>query len=400
MERNVPLRGLETDAIDNVYVFIADSVRYDALPQRVSDRGRSFKMAAAALCTPQAVPSIATGMDAPHHGVTWFNESLTNSLPTLFDLDVTTGYNEVVWEGRAVQDILNDPGTVNLETADEPFVVLEHDNGGHSPYVGYKDHTTAEMFSEISDVEQLRELYLRTVEKSTDRFEQRLQVLERRGLLDNTLVIYLADHGELLGEHGGFVGHGLPAAPEVVYVPAVFIHDSLENKHGETFLHHTDLFPTIQSLVDDSKPVIDCDGQSLLTALNPDRPAYTQGVMRPNAKYRDTVLDPNYDASSIWTADGGYVINETSKFVLPLTAMYDALFSGYTGSFGGGQSTPRKLLDTITHYLASERTYGTPSISKSEARQLTERVASVTVEPEQRSLDEETKEHLEQLGYR
>lgn len=400
MERNVPLRGLETDKIDNVYVFIADSVRYDSLPECVADRGRTFKMAAAALCTPQAVPSIATGLYAPRHGVTWFNESLNESLTTLFDLDATTGYNEVVWEGRAVQDILNEPGTVDLETLDEPFVVLEHDNGGHSPYVGYKDHATAEMFSKISDVEQLRDLYRRTVDESTSRFEQRLRILEQRGLLENTLVIYLADHGELLGEHGGFIGHGLPAAPEVAHVPAVFIHDSLENDHGDTFLHQTDIFPTIRSIIGGPGQTVDCDGQSLLTGLKLDRPAYTQGVMRPNAKYRGTTLDPNYDAPSIWTADGGHVINETSKFVLSLTAMYDALFSGYTGAFSGERSTPRKLLNTFIHYLTTEQTYGTPSISRSEAREMVERISDITVEPEKRSLNEETKEHLEQLGYR
>ncbi|WP_049925906.1 sulfatase-like hydrolase/transferase [Halopiger goleimassiliensis] len=400
MERNVPLRGLETNAIENVYVFVADSVRYDELPDRVADRGRSFKMAASALCTPQAMSSIATGRYAPRHGVTWFNDSLNASMPTVFDLEIASGYNEVVWDGRAVGDVLGEPGSVDLETVEEPFVLFEHDNGGHSPYVGYEDRSTAEMFAELSDCEELRDLYRRTVEASTDRFEERLRLLEERGLRENTLVIYLADHGELLGEHGGFVGHGLPSAPEVAYVPAVFVHPSLGNDHGETFLQHVDLFPTIRSLVGGTADRVETDGKSLLSPIEPDRPAYTQGIMRPNESYRDTFMDPNYDAPSVWTADGGYVFNETSTLVLPLTATYDALFSGYTGSFAGGPSTPKRLLNAYRHYLAGERTYGEPSISKADARGMAERISSITVETETRSLDEETKAHLEQLGYR
>ncbi|ELY45338.1 sulfatase-like hydrolase/transferase [Natronorubrum bangense] len=398
--RPSPLGELDTDAIENVYLFIADSVRYDCVPDRVVDRGRLFKTAAAALCTPQSVPSIVTGRHAPRHGVTWFNDSLNESLPTLFDLDATTGYNEVVWEGRAVNDILNEPGRIDLESVEEPFVALEHDNGGHSPYVDSKNQSTAEMFSNISDERELRRRYRETVAASTDRFEERLDVLEDQDLLESTLVIYLADHGELLGEHGGFVGHGLPAAPEVAYVPTVFIHESLASETAETFIHHTDLFPTIDHLVDDGRTSASADGDSLLEVVDADRPAYTQGVMRPQEKYRGTILDPNYDAPSIWTKHGGFVFNDTSKLVLPLTATFDALFSGYTGAFNDSNFRPAVLARALRHYLSGEQTYGTPSVSRTDARAMADQLSSITVETESRSLDEETKEHLEQLGYR
>ncbi len=400
MERTQPLCDLNTKSIENIYIFIADAVRYDFVPKRITDRGKLFKTAAAALCTPQSIPSIVTGRYAPRHGVAWFDDTLDSSVTTLFDFDVTSGYNEVVWEGRAVRDILNGPDKIDLETVKEPFIALEHDNGGHSPYVGFENQSTAEMFSQISDKDELHELYRETIRKSTKRFEERLDILEARGLLDNTLVIYLADHGELLGEYGGFIGHGLPSTPEVTYVPTVFIHESLSKDISDTFIHHTDIFPTIREIINDGSLTVDVDGETLLGRVDRDRPAYTQGIMRPQAKYRETIIDPNYDAPSVWTKNGGFVFNRTNKLALPLTATFDALFSGYTGSFNSSRSSITSLLKSFNHYFSLERTFGEPSISKEKARKMVDRISNVSVETESRSLDEETKKHLEQLGYR
>ncbi|MFC7210562.1 sulfatase-like hydrolase/transferase [Natronoarchaeum sp. GCM10025321] len=400
MARNSPLNRLNTDVIDNIYIFIADSVRYDFVPDRVTEKGVLFKTAAAGLCTPQSVSSIVTGRHVPRHGVTWFNDSLDRSISQLFDLTPNSGYNEVFWTRAAVQEILNTPGEIELDGVNEPFIALEHDNGGHAPYVGFRDQSPSQMFSEIPDTDSLRELYRDTVKGSTDRFEERLALLESQGLLENTLVIYLSDHGELLGEHGGFLGHGLPSTPEVAYVPTVFIHDSLSSDRADTLIQHVDLFPTIKEIVDGGNTAIDVDGRSLLGNINEDAPAYTNGLMRAPFKYRDTAVDPCYNAPSIWTRDGGYVFNDTRKYVRPMTATYDAFVSGYTGSFDGDRHRSVKLLHTFRQYLASSQSYGDPSLPKTEAREMVNRISNRSVEVEQRSLDVETKKQLEQLGYR
>jgi arylsulfatase A-like enzyme len=49
-----------------------------------------------------------------------------------------------------------------------------------------------------------------------------LDTLERRGALDNTLVIVTSDHGEHFGEHG-LLGHGLSLYRREVHVPLVII---------------------------------------------------------------------------------------------------------------------------------------------------------------------------------
>jgi arylsulfatase A-like enzyme len=46
-----------------------------------------------------------------------------------------------------------------------------------------------------------------------------VEALRARGTLDRTVLVVLADHGELLGEHGGFFGHGPSVYQQSVGVP-------------------------------------------------------------------------------------------------------------------------------------------------------------------------------------
>jgi arylsulfatase A-like enzyme len=46
-----------------------------------------------------------------------------------------------------------------------------------------------------------------------------VEALRARGVLDRTVLVVLADHGELLGERGGFFGHGPTLYQEMVGVP-------------------------------------------------------------------------------------------------------------------------------------------------------------------------------------
>jgi arylsulfatase A-like enzyme len=52
------------------------------------------------------------------------------------------------------------------------------------------------------------------------KLDELLEGLDRRGLLDNTLVVVTADHGEMLGEHR-VIGHGKSLDRQVVHVPLV-----------------------------------------------------------------------------------------------------------------------------------------------------------------------------------
>jgi len=113
--------------------------------------------------------------------------------------------------------------------------------------------------------------------------------MEDRGLRNNTLVIFLSDHGELLGEHGGFFGHQLPMTPECVYVLMVFSHPSLPSGESRKhLLQQTDLYPTITNLLTDRD--VDLDGDLLTGPIGKNRPACSWTIVQPPRKYTEQYL--------------------------------------------------------------------------------------------------------------
>jgi arylsulfatase A-like enzyme len=72
-----------------------------------------------------------------------------------------------------------------------------------------------------------------------------LDELDRRGRLDQTLVVVISDHGEELGEHGG-LGHGRTLYREVLDVPwIVRLPGQTAGRRIATPAAHLDVLPTI-----------------------------------------------------------------------------------------------------------------------------------------------------------
>lgn len=399
MAGRTPLADLSTTEIDNVYIFLADCVREDYTPASITEQGTSFKTVAAGLCTPQSLPSIVSGRHVPNHGVEWFMHSLPEGAATLFDLPVNTAYTDEVWPGWVLRDAIGGPDEESVKTIEEPFVLLEHDKGGHTPYAGFEGDSASESLAKIPDRTALKTHYRETITESTRRFEDRMATLEDRGLLENTLVVYLSDHGALMGEYGGFVNHGLPAVPETTYVKTVFIHPSLKKRDRDELLHHVDIAPTVAELVTGEPASQRVDGDSLLKQVEIDRPGYTHGIMRPPDRFKGTLLDPGYDAPSVWTRRGGVVVNQTPLHVGAVTAVYDTLLSGNTGALSAGNRLSR-LGNGFKFYLGRRQQYGYPDIKERDAVALIEEINSGSVEAAVQEIDEAAKSRLEELGYR
>lgn len=69
---------------------------------------------------------------------------------------------------------------------------------------------------------RLRDAYDDGIAWIDRKLEELLGELERRGLLDDTLIVVTSDHGEMLGEHG-LIGHGNTLHRQVVHVPLVVL---------------------------------------------------------------------------------------------------------------------------------------------------------------------------------
>lgn len=94
-------------------------------------------------------------------------------------------------------------------------------------------------------VERMAPLYDAEVAGIDRSFGALLDQLDRRGRLDETLVVVISDHGEEFGEHGG-LGHGKTLYREVLDVPwIVRLPGQTAGRRIATPAAHLDVMPTI-----------------------------------------------------------------------------------------------------------------------------------------------------------
>ncbi|MGE4610370.1 MAG: sulfatase-like hydrolase/transferase [Paracoccaceae bacterium] len=72
--------------------------------------------------------------------------------------------------------------------------------------------------------------------------------LGRRGILEDTLIIFTSDHGDMTGAHGGLIDKGL-LYEEAMRVPLVFSHPSLVSGARDGLALNMDVLPTAMRLV-------------------------------------------------------------------------------------------------------------------------------------------------------
>jgi arylsulfatase A-like enzyme len=97
-----------------------------------------------------------------------------------------------------------------------------------------------------------------------------LDHLEQTGLIENTVIIFAADHGETLGSHGGLVDKGWHHFEETHHIPFImrFPNGSHRGTSVSQLVSLADLYPTILDIADGSWKSDRIHGQSLLSLLN------------------------------------------------------------------------------------------------------------------------------------
>jgi arylsulfatase A-like enzyme/Flp pilus assembly protein TadD len=103
-----------------------------------------------------------------------------------------------------------------------------------------------------------------------------LERLDAAHVLDRTLIVLTADHGESLGEHGEMT-HGLFAYDATLAVPLVLAGPSLGRSTVDAPVSHVDITPTILDLIGLAPPA-SIDGQSLVHPPSGDRPLYFEAL--------------------------------------------------------------------------------------------------------------------------
>ena len=77
-----------------------------------------------------------------------------------------------------------------------------------------------------------------------------LDFVRERGMLDRTLVVLTADHGESLGEHDYYFEHGMLVNEGSVHVPLLVRHPDLPPRTIDALVQSTDLLPTLLRFLD------------------------------------------------------------------------------------------------------------------------------------------------------
>ncbi len=116
-------------------------------------------------------------------------------------------------------------------------------------------------------MEYLRDRYDLAIEGIDRQFGALMQGLEARGLLDDTIVIFLSDHGEEFGEHG-HTYHGGTLFNEMIHVPLIVRIPGLQSRGRriDSVVEILDVMPTILELAG-LPPPAGIEGHSLVPLI-------------------------------------------------------------------------------------------------------------------------------------
>ncbi len=292
---NIILVTIDTLRSDRISCYGSDLV---ATPHIDSFAEEGVRFANAASTVPFTLPahsSILTGLYPPGHGVREnVGYTLDKSIPTMAEVLAGNGYSTAAFVsafvldrrwgiGRGFEHYFDDfdlsgfesanlssvqrSGDITIDEAvkwidqrplEKPFLLWLHLYDPHDPYEPLEPYKS--MYKDRP--------YDGEVAYTDSLIGDFRQSLAERGLLENSLVILTADHGEGLGDHGE-ASHGFFVYDTTVHVALIM---RLPDGTGagqvvETAVSHVDLFPTVLDALKIDPPKT-LHGRSLLPTVD------------------------------------------------------------------------------------------------------------------------------------
>ena len=211
-------------------------------------------------------------------------------------------------------------GQFNLPQDERTFVPADY----KGPYTGSpveqaklrEDQLSAPLSLTPADVAFWKGLYDSKIHAADAQIGEFLSELDKRGLLKNTIVIVLADHGEEYYEHGG-IDHGQSLYDELIHVPIIIdLPQAAGGVAVSAQVSSMDVAPTILQMLNvasDPAYAAQLEGQSLVPYLSGEK---TVG--------RDVFIESDYrdflHERGVRTADGWMYIR---NFVNGKEELYD-----------------------------------------------------------------------------
>jgi arylsulfatase A-like enzyme len=305
----------------NVILYLVDTLRADHLgcygySRPVSPHVDAFArgatlfrhMVAQSSWTRPSTTSILTGLLPRTHGVNGRRDKLSEQALTLAEMLRSRGYHTAgfvtngnvarsfgLGQGFETYDLIPDDHTsthVNAEAADwlekdwkrdAPFFLYLHTVDPHAPYnppppfrqrfapeVHDESLTRLRTFHRLEDSSlaptpelrrSLLDLYDAEIATNDAAFGELIDLLVRRGLWEDTVVIFISDHGEELFDHGGWE-HGKTLHAEMLDVPLIVRAPGAAPRVVQRQAQQVDVAPTVLELLGLPVPPV-VEGRSL-----------------------------------------------------------------------------------------------------------------------------------------
>lgn len=329
--------GAAGEGRPNIVLIVVDALRPDHLGcfgyhrptspniDRLAAAGVVFETAITqASYTRASFPSFLTSLYPFQHGVTNWESALPEDLVTLPQALKEMGYHSAavvhatvlgekfgilrgfdeehfILPGRRGSEKMSNAAIDAIRQAPEPFFVMLHLFDAHKPYSPGKKYvdavrgdSKAEPFRwssrdyigiaekpEPGQLEGELLLYDASIRYADHGIGRVLEQLEASGLLERTLVVITADHGESFWEHGRPM-HSTNVYDEVARVPLVFSYPGRfkEPLRIRDQVRLIDLFPTFVDISGGTPPG-QCEGTSLLGMIEGEKREDRPGTFLP-----------------------------------------------------------------------------------------------------------------------
>jgi arylsulfatase A-like enzyme len=141
-----------------------------------------------------------------------------------------------------------------------------HDD--HPVYAGFRNHPEGQAFSRDADRLNVVPAYMGLVKQVDDHLGRLFAFMKARGLWDNTLIVFTADHGDYLGDH--WLGEKEFMFEQGVRIPFIVADPSAPATHGTAspaLVESVDLLPTLLESLGRPVPTHWLEGRSLRPLL-------------------------------------------------------------------------------------------------------------------------------------
>ena len=164
--------------------------------------------------------------------------------------------------GRGTWEVLASPGSPPTYQSRLPAALELVNDSGARRTAGLQLN-----FKQRLDIPEVRVRYAQEVEYADRQIGRLLEALRSRGLLDNTLIVVLSDHGEGLGYHN-HVGHIHQVYDTLLRVPLVVVWPEVvpAGRRIADVVSLVDVFPTVAELLAVEAPA-PASGRSLVPLL-------------------------------------------------------------------------------------------------------------------------------------